>query len=435
MFSADFNTLTFSDVQAFCQERMKEGVRLDYKREIPKNLAKELAAFANTHGGLIVIGVDEDDQSRPRLPIEGMAIEPKLEERVRSIALQGIYPPVFPDVAVVEVPVTEGGPASRCIIVIRVHESEDAPHAIENRTQVYLRIDNQSQPYPLATIDQIAWLQNRRNRAVELRRRLVASADERSAYLSSNVHLHPNPSPGAEGTTFPIRFSMVPLFPHVPLASPSETLSIGALRDADILWGPTSRVWEEFPVVGSMLRRIGGGAAGWNFRGGRASYAEFNQYGLFYTLINLFGRPVEAAKGTIDSFEAPIGPGVVVEVHQVLAALSAAIVKGLHFTSKLGFRGVLEIKLELLDARGSTLIWGPPSVFGVGPQCLDQQIVITRQATFDDLLKNRMEIVRGIMEEVLWAYDTAPSEESWERFSDYLVAILTRTLGPLPAGD
>ena len=37
---------------------------LDYKRDFPRKLEKTISAMANTFGGIVLIGVEEDDQSK-----------------------------------------------------------------------------------------------------------------------------------------------------------------------------------------------------------------------------------------------------------------------------------------------------------------------------------------------------------------------------------
>ncbi len=55
----------YSDVEAFLQQQIGENLTLDYKRELPTNsdrdraeLCKDVSAFANSQGGMILYGVD-----------------------------------------------------------------------------------------------------------------------------------------------------------------------------------------------------------------------------------------------------------------------------------------------------------------------------------------------------------------------------------------
>ena len=48
--------ITFSDIEEFCRE-FGEGVRVEYKREI-QHIPKIVSSFANTWGGIFIIGVE-----------------------------------------------------------------------------------------------------------------------------------------------------------------------------------------------------------------------------------------------------------------------------------------------------------------------------------------------------------------------------------------
>jgi predicted HTH transcriptional regulator len=66
LFVADLENLTIEQVADFCgmkalpDNRVKEGPRVDYKKEFPSDLGKDIASFANTSGGLVLIGIEED---------------------------------------------------------------------------------------------------------------------------------------------------------------------------------------------------------------------------------------------------------------------------------------------------------------------------------------------------------------------------------------
>ena len=61
MFTKPIDEITFEDVQSFCQE-WAEGIRVEYKREIRVNtqIPKIVSSFANTYGGIFLIGVEAD---------------------------------------------------------------------------------------------------------------------------------------------------------------------------------------------------------------------------------------------------------------------------------------------------------------------------------------------------------------------------------------
>ena len=160
MFNLSKDEITFEIVENFCRE-WPEGVRVEYKQEITKDIPKIVSSFANTQGGLFVIGVKADQtDNKVIFPIEGMPDTTGIEERVMQSAYEGIYPPVIPEMIKVDVPNSDN-----IVVIVRVDESVTAPHAIQNSTRVYIRVGSVTQPYKkpeLAEIDRIEYLFKRR---------------------------------------------------------------------------------------------------------------------------------------------------------------------------------------------------------------------------------------------------------------------------------
>lgn len=72
IFGKPLSEVTMQDVKLFCDKQVREGINLDYKRDLTsKSLLKTMAAFANTRGGFILVGVDDQDD-KPKLPVQGI---------------------------------------------------------------------------------------------------------------------------------------------------------------------------------------------------------------------------------------------------------------------------------------------------------------------------------------------------------------------------
>lgn len=71
-----------------------EGPRVDFKRDLssPKSVLKDVVAFANTAGGTIVIGVDDDGS------VVGVTDPLREEERLSSSISDGIEPQLLPEI-------------------------------------------------------------------------------------------------------------------------------------------------------------------------------------------------------------------------------------------------------------------------------------------------------------------------------------------------
>ncbi len=67
-----------------------ENQQVEFKEEgVEANkLAKELIAFANTNGGIILIGVDDE------CTIKGITVPKKFEEKIRNIAKNNCNPSI-----------------------------------------------------------------------------------------------------------------------------------------------------------------------------------------------------------------------------------------------------------------------------------------------------------------------------------------------------
>jgi hypothetical protein len=159
--------ITYEDIEAFCAEKVPEGARLDYKDDWPgakaarrEKLSDLICAFANTLGGMILIGVDANTSDNTPQSIPGVPVQNGGSERAYD-AGQSVYPPVMPEVSeAISLP----GDSNRCVYVVRVHPSRFAPHAVDNTTRVYIRTGNRNSPVDLASVDRIEKMLARRDR-------------------------------------------------------------------------------------------------------------------------------------------------------------------------------------------------------------------------------------------------------------------------------
>jgi len=170
MFNVPFAEINFDKVVAFCGA-WPEGVRVDYKVE-PANIGKVVPSFANTSGGILIIGVKTNTNNMPILPLVGYSARAGIEEQITQSCYQGIYPPIVPLVKVIPFP----SDPRTVLVIIKVHESIEAPHAIENSTRVYIRVNSTSDHVALADIDRIEYLFSRRLNSEERRDKLTPKA-------------------------------------------------------------------------------------------------------------------------------------------------------------------------------------------------------------------------------------------------------------------
>lgn len=132
LITAPIASLAWQDILDFCALALPEGATVDYKRDIPSELERTVAAMANTSGGLILIGVDEDRTStKPVLPPIGLPAARGVPEKITNLCISNITPPLVPEIALI--PDSTG---TTSVVVLRVPQSQQAPHAIARNTKV-----------------------------------------------------------------------------------------------------------------------------------------------------------------------------------------------------------------------------------------------------------------------------------------------------------
>ena len=132
LLGARLDQLTPEHIASLVGNGVAEDFDLDFKRQLygsgesdKKALASDVAAMANTAGGLIIIGVEEDGQARATAA-HGVEISDGETGRMRQIVAAGVSPlPTF-DI----IPVRTVDDAAAGYYVIAVPRSPGAPHAV-----------------------------------------------------------------------------------------------------------------------------------------------------------------------------------------------------------------------------------------------------------------------------------------------------------------
>ena len=376
IFVKPINEIEFEDVKAFCDEQIEENSRLEYKRTFSskdenKQIAKEISAFANTHGGIILVGVDEKDR-KPKLPIDGIVYVKGLNEKVTSIALKNIYPPVFPETKVCRF----GNNHEKAVVVIRVQESDETPHTVEKTEGIYVRVDSQNEPHR-APFEEIEWLMNRREKSVENRERLLRRAEERF----DNQPLKKN------FKAFQC-VSVIPVFPHAPLVALKNLSDIADKSKVSVhncnfpltsqyKTAHESIVYETQHSANPFL-----------------NCTEINLFGLIFSKQSLWGSDNEKK---VNLFEA---------AHMVEGVLRFS----LNFYEKIGYWGLILISLSLEGIRGgfltnpSSITWSEDIEQPLGSSDFDDSITLERKITVRELSERFDEIVKDLFNEYLWSF-------------------------------
>ncbi len=169
--------MTPGDVRELIQSG--EGIGIEFKRKIssPEKIARELVALANTQGGVILFGVDDDGG------IFGVESEKSEIDQIDFAATHLCDPPVGLDIDVVPFD-------KKDVIVASVEQSAEKPHYLLSgngeENKVYIRVKDQTL---IASKEVIKVLRDERPDAPPLK--LVIGSNERKLfeYLDTNERI------------------------------------------------------------------------------------------------------------------------------------------------------------------------------------------------------------------------------------------------------
>lgn len=371
MFTKLESDITFSDIKAFCDE-YNEGVRVEYKQEI-RHIPKIVSSFANTQGGIFIIGVETDNETNKVVAIDGISNLGGLEEQIMQSALIGIYPGVQPEVIIREIPDTDN-----VVVIVRVAESPQAPHAIQNSTRVYIRTGSITQPYELAEIDRIEYLLKRREKPQITTQQIIDRTEERI----KSLFITDTPS---------ITVIVRPVYPHRPIISTGDIYEFA--READLSWLYSSRV-------------MGGWIASTKRDSEFYAYWELNEYGIVYHRHHL--DRIEQRRGDDEEY---------LDFRRFVWEIGRTIEKATSLYKKCGYLGAVDITVQLRRVFDETLLFYTfyseilrrhiKSDDIEKQQCLDSQVLVSLQCLPQDLIdRNKFtDTVDELTNPLLWAFN------------------------------
>ncbi|SEF32292.1 RNA-binding domain-containing protein [Variovorax sp. NFACC27] len=136
----DLAATTEADIGSLIAEQATEGAYLDLKRELPgrndaarHEFLADVSAFANSAGGDLVYGVDEDGEGRAVLVVAQTGNADQETRRLQDVLLHGIQPRI-PGIQVQTVMVNGG-----FVLVVRVPQSWAGPHRVNTNQHFFVR--------------------------------------------------------------------------------------------------------------------------------------------------------------------------------------------------------------------------------------------------------------------------------------------------------
>lgn len=197
----------YASVEAFTgtnlplDERPREGYLLDFKQEWSDRALQTVAAFANTFGGILIIGVSENEASPEA--IVGVDCPGELKIRLASSIASNITPcPIF-EIGECSLP----NEPARKMCVIRVRETSEMCLITKKgeRNPAYVRIEDQSLPADAA---QLRDLIQRKGTTGEIESRL---REQRERWLNDLFVTEAGPIAGQRLRTTFMRASVSPV--------------------------------------------------------------------------------------------------------------------------------------------------------------------------------------------------------------------------------
>jgi hypothetical protein len=140
---------TLDNLDALKSAGVKEGEKWEFKSTWPasQSVEKTICAFANTAGGIVLIGVDYDNASNQIVGFPGIDKARNLEERALDIG-GNINPRVIPSSWLIDVA------AGRTVQVVQVFKSRIIPHMASNYIY-YQRADKENVPISESVVERL----------------------------------------------------------------------------------------------------------------------------------------------------------------------------------------------------------------------------------------------------------------------------------------
>ena len=133
MFGKALNDVGMQDIEIVVRDKIPESRTLDYKLELHpesdasnKEFLKDISAFANTVGGYLIYGVEEQEG----IPVAVKGVEvgdfDKLKQRFDNLLRMGVDPPIR-GVEFKQIDLSE----SKMVVVVKVPKSVARPHVVK----------------------------------------------------------------------------------------------------------------------------------------------------------------------------------------------------------------------------------------------------------------------------------------------------------------
>lgn len=143
---SNFLSITQAHLEQLIADQTREGPHLDFKRDLPaawNDSAKheflaDATAFANSGGGDLIFGIDEDGQAQASRIVP--QVIPNVDQETRRLQdfLLNLAEPRLPGVKFQAIPVSVAGNDGH-VIIVRIAQSWAGPHRVKTNQHFFIR--------------------------------------------------------------------------------------------------------------------------------------------------------------------------------------------------------------------------------------------------------------------------------------------------------
>jgi hypothetical protein len=398
MFNKPIGDLGTDDLAELLAAAPIENVRLEFKRHAPgkEQLLKKLSGFANTFGGYLIVGADEQDGRLSALP--GVDPCPNYRQTVTQHCALGITP--FIDTFVSEpIPVPDDN--GKVCYVIYVPESDRTPHFLNGRKGVWVRVDEHSHraKEELATYQEIMGLSSRRRLLVDRHRELIDRARSRFMHFVSQL------PPRSDGSLLPLaQICVGPRYPSQKYVDHAGLLRIA--REIRVDWRGG-----HFPPAVTPLSQHES-ALLLNDAATSPSLVEVNAWGIVSQSL-VVARSIDRS-----------GNYWGIHLNAFLGGILVLLDYAKTINSRLGVQGPLEVFARIDHVRGLP-VYGFGNGFPepIASSRFDDSVAVTLSTSTDQLETTRDAVAIQLIEMLLyalgWGSNVHPADR--EQLSDSLL--------------
>ncbi|MDD3524572.1 MAG: ATP-binding protein [Candidatus Cloacimonetes bacterium] len=142
----DLSSITQAHIEQLVADQVREGPHLDFKRDLPtawNDAAKheflaDTTAFANSGGGDLIFGIDEDGQAQASSVMPQVITNVDQEIRRLQDFLLNLAEPRLPGVKIQAVQVSVAGTDGH-VVVVRIPQSWAGPHRVKTNQHFFIR--------------------------------------------------------------------------------------------------------------------------------------------------------------------------------------------------------------------------------------------------------------------------------------------------------